>query len=88
MTIPKTTTMLGASSASANRPSRVRALQLVDRLRGSASTVRAEAPLAMGLVYGAPAVNAEAAAFSASCGLFLPSNAFWIWTWSACEAAL
>src|SRR5437870_485335 len=47
MTIPKTTMMLGASSASANRPSRVRALQLVDRLRGSAPAVGAEAPLAI-----------------------------------------
>lgn len=36
MTIPKTTTMLGASSASANRPSRVRARQLVPLTGASA----------------------------------------------------
>jgi hypothetical protein len=36
MTIPNTTTMLGASSASANRPSRVRARQLVPLTGASA----------------------------------------------------
>src|SRR6266704_1879595 len=44
MTIPKTTTMLGASSASANRPSRVRARQLVPLAAGSEPAIGADAP--------------------------------------------
>ena len=42
-----TTTMLGASRTSANRPSRVRARQLVPLTRGSRPAAGAEAPLAI-----------------------------------------
>jgi hypothetical protein len=45
MTIPKTTMMLGASRASANRPSRVRARQLVPLTGGLAAS--ADAPTAI-----------------------------------------
>src|ERR1700759_1338319 len=47
MTIPKTTMMLGASRASANRPSRERAHQLVPRVRTAGPAVSADAPAAI-----------------------------------------
>src|ERR1700745_4233745 len=103
--------MLGARSARANRPSRVRARQLVplgerneevgggglgvagscvaDSLTtsGSCGALRTRAA-AVDHAGGPLELKDEAAAFSASCGDFLPSRAPWICTWSAWEAAL
>src|SRR5438128_10142778 len=47
MTIPKTTMMLGASSARAKRPSRVRARQLVPLARAIRPAAGTEAPSAI-----------------------------------------
>ena len=94
MTIPKTTTMLGTSSSSAKRASRVRVRQLAPRPAvGAAEAALTAAPLTCAALHsrrarGYAELNALAAVLSAFCGLVFPSNAFWICTCSSCEAAL